>query len=87
MIVEISDRDLSQFQELICNRSGIHLDNDSLGVLRSQIHERMELNGFTRYAQYYNFLCFHPSGQSELEELLSHITVNETYFFMGDTFL
>jgi chemotaxis protein methyltransferase CheR len=77
----MSVRDVSLFQDLICDRSGIYLDGNCLDTLREGLRARMDSNGFADHRQYYNFLCAHPAGQRELEELLSHITINETYFF------
>jgi chemotaxis protein methyltransferase CheR len=81
MRLGIQDDDVKLFQDLICRKSGIHLEGSRLDALRAGLYSRMESKGVTSPGQYYRFLLFHPEGQKELEELLSYITVNETYFF------
>ena len=66
---------------MICKKSGIYLEGNRLDGLRTAIHARMASNGFVDPSRYYSFMRFHPEGQKELSELLSHITINETYFF------
>jgi len=77
----ISDNDVQLFQTLIREKSGMHLEGSRLDALRSGLYTRMEPMGITSPSQYYAFLRFDSEGQKELEELLSYITVNETYFF------
>lgn len=81
MRLEISDKDIELFQSLVCKKSGIYLEGSRLDSLRAGLCAEMESKGFASYSQYYNFLRFHPDGQKGLEELLSHITINETHFF------
>ncbi len=81
MELEILDKDVELFQELIAKKSGISLEDSRRDTLRAGLYTEMESKGFTSPGQYYNFLRFHPDGQGELEHLLSYVTINETYFF------
>jgi len=81
MRLEIPDGDVKLFQDLICRKSGIFLEGSRLDTLWAGIRARMKSRGITDPGQYYNFLLFHPERQQELGELLSYITINETYFF------
>jgi len=81
MRLEVLDEDVGLFQDLICKKSGIYLEGSRLDTLRAGIRTRMESKGIASPNQYYSFLLLHSEGRKELEELLSYITVNETYFF------
>jgi chemotaxis protein methyltransferase CheR len=81
MSVDLLDVDVLLFQDLICRKSGILLEGGRLDALRAGLAKRMASKGFASPSRYYSFLRFHPDGQVELEELLSYITINETYFF------
>ena len=81
MSISIEDKDIELFQDLICRKSGIYLNGSGLDTLRAGLYARVESKGFVSPSRYYGYLCFHPEGQQELEELISYITINETYFF------
>ncbi len=78
---EILDEDVQLFQDLIREKSGMDLQGNRLDSLRAGIYSRMESIGLANPSQYYSFLRFDPAGQEELEEFLSYMTINETYFF------
>ena len=81
MELEILDKDVRLFQGLISRKSGISLEDSRLDTLRAGLYTEMESKGFADPSQYYNFLRFHPDGAAELEQLLTYVTINETYFF------
>jgi chemotaxis protein methyltransferase CheR len=81
MNLEIPDQDVELFQSLICRKSGMYLEGSRLDALRAGLRTRIESQGFASPGRYYSFLRFHPEGHKELEELLSYVTINETYFF------
>ena len=81
MNFEMLDKDIRLFRNLICRKSGIYLEGSSLDAFQAQLYTIMESRGFATPDQYYGLLISQPEGQKELEKLLSHITVNETYFF------
>lgn len=81
MTLEISDKDIRLFRDLIREKSGMDLQGSRLDALRSGLYTRMESMGIADPNRYYSFLHHDPTGKKELEELLSYITINETYFF------
>jgi chemotaxis protein methyltransferase CheR len=81
MGLEAINEDIRLLKNLIYDKSGMHLEGTRLSNFCSVLSNRMQLLGVDSANQYYNFLLFHPEGRAEIEELLSEITINETYFF------
>lgn len=69
---------LDLYKEFICNKSGIRIPNDRLSNLQAAIIERMEEVNIFDNDSYYKFLI---KSSQEFHNLISLLTVNETYFF------
>lgn len=78
--IELSLEDFFLLQDLIENRSGIHLERSLWDSLRSNVSIRIAQRNFTGFKEYYNCLLTN-GGEEEFQELLNTITVHETYFF------
>ncbi|MDI6703891.1 MAG: CheR family methyltransferase [bacterium] len=82
MRTELNKQEFERFQEFISKNSGIYIDNSNLDSLRIALIARITRDMcFKDFNDYYNFLKFHPKGKEEFNELLSLITITETYFF------
>jgi chemotaxis protein methyltransferase CheR len=81
MTIEMLGSGIQPLRELIYRKSGIVLEGDLPNALQSVVRAKMESRGIVSPGEYYRFLGSSFDGQRELEELISHITVNETYFF------
>ncbi len=69
--------DLSPFKVLIKERCGLLFEGDSTDKLRHALSERMNAQAVTPMA-YYSKL---QTNDSEFQELVNLLTINETYFF------
>jgi chemotaxis protein methyltransferase CheR len=68
-------------RDLINVRFGIHFGDDDLYLVESRLSERVLNLGLTNFDEYYRYLTYHPSGESEIEDAAEILTTNETYFF------
>lgn len=80
-ILPLSEDDFGLFQRLLVEESGLYFDKDRSESLRLAFWERLQIQGYESYQEYYNFLRFHPEGRLEMRDLLDLITIGETYFF------
>ena len=78
---DLSEEEFNLFQNFILENSGIFLDKSREDSLRISLLSRISVKGFRSYREYYSFLKSDPLGEEEFKELLSFITINETYFF------
>jgi chemotaxis protein methyltransferase CheR len=60
---------------------GIFYDDAKSSTLASRLSFRLKLLGIGSYSEYYNYLKFNPRSDEEIEDLIPHLTNNETYFF------
>jgi len=66
---------------LIQERTGIHYPDADREVLAGRLSARAEEAGFESLLDYYYFLRYDPQGPAELEALVEHLVVQETYLF------
>jgi chemotaxis protein methyltransferase CheR len=66
---------------LVEERSGLCYKPDDLELLRERIAPRAEQLGFDSLLDYYYYLRYDAEGAAELDALLEHLVVHETYFF------
>ena len=66
---------------LVEERAGIHYRLDDLELVRDKISSRAEQQGFVSLLDYYYFLRYDQAGSAELDTLVEHLAVHETYFF------
>ncbi len=78
---DLSGKEFKLFQDFILENSGIFLDINREDSLRISLFSRITAKGFRDYYEYYSFLRYDALGEEEFKELLSLITINETYFF------
>ena len=61
--------------------AGLHYGPTEQDVFLARVESRAEEAGFESLLDYYYFLRYDPGGPRELDELIDHLVVNETYFF------
>lgn len=66
---------------LVEERAGLHYGPSEQGLFLERVNARCQDAGFASLLDYYYFLRYDPSGPEELEQLVTHLVVNETYFF------
>lgn len=69
---------LQAFKDLVRQRCGLMLDGIGEETLRTALVERMEVSGQPTARAYLTLLKHH---EGEFQELVSLLTINETYFF------
>ncbi len=78
---KIPNNEFRLLRDLINEFCGIMLGNDTKFIVERRLHERLKSLGLSNYAQYYDYLRYHPDAQSELEKAVEILSTNETYFF------
>ncbi len=71
-------RELQPFKDLVAQRCGLTFDEVSEANLLSALHKRMAATGAETTATYFTRLI---ADEVEFHELVTLLTVNETYFF------
>ena len=80
-LVRLSAADMKLFQDLICDHSGIHLDETKCNSLVPVISRYLLKKNFNSFGKYYRFLQQDRHYEVEVRELISYVTINETSFF------
>jgi chemotaxis protein methyltransferase CheR len=70
--------DLEPFKSLVARRCGLNFDETTESSLASAVARRMEATHGKTSAAYYACLL---GDESEFQEFVTHLTINETYFF------
>jgi chemotaxis protein methyltransferase CheR len=66
---------------LVEERAGLHYGPGDQELFLDRVSTRSDEAGFESLLDYYYFLRYDPAGTRELDELVAHLVVNETYFF------
>ena len=69
-----------RFVDLIYKRTGIWFETSKRYFVDKRLDERIAELGLENYREYYQLLKF-TTDQTELQQLVNRLTVNETYFF------
>ena len=71
-------------RDLFSARIGIQFGPESRFAMERRLRERLSVLKLTTFAEYYQYLRFHPLAAAEWEEAVELLTTNETYFFRED---
>lgn len=71
-------------RDLFSSRIGVMFGPESRFAMERRLRERLAILKLTTFAEYYQYLRFHPLAQAEWEEAIELLTTNETYFFRED---
>ncbi len=78
---QLQDYEFRLLRDYIHQYCGIFYDDAKSSTLASRLSFRLKLLGISSYSEYYNYLKFNPRSEEEIEDLIPHLTNNETYFF------
>jgi len=78
---QLLDYEFRLLRDYIHQYCGIFYDDAKSSTLASRLSFRLKLLGISSYSEYYNYLKFNPRAEEEIEDLIPHLTNNETYFF------
>ena len=71
-------------RDLFSSRIGVQFGPESRFAMERRLRERLAILKLTTFAEYYQYLRFHPLAAAEWEEAIELLTTNETYFFRED---
>lgn len=70
-----------KFHDFLIQHSGLHFERRNIKVLQRGLESRMSALRIAAYSDYYDYLCKNMDARGELQKLLQHLTVGETFFF------
>ncbi|MBI2895262.1 MAG: protein-glutamate O-methyltransferase CheR [Deltaproteobacteria bacterium] len=71
-------------RDIVNRSSGICFGDDSQYLVERRLRDRVAALGLGSFAEYHQYLRYHPGARAELEEAIEALTLNETYFFRED---
>jgi len=66
---------------LIEEKLGLYYDVSQLDILSERVGSRAAEAGFDSLLDYYYYLRYDPAAETELQSLVEHLVIGETYFF------
>ncbi len=79
--MKISDEQLKKLRDFIAVKTGIYMDdNKLLNIYRKKIEEFIDNSSYKNFESFYKILIY-EKDKKLLQDFISLITVNETYFF------
>lgn len=79
----ISTAELETFFDFFYKKTGIKFDKSKRYFIDKRISKRIEATGARNFREYFMKMRF-EAAQTEFQELVNAMTVNETYFFRED---
>jgi chemotaxis protein methyltransferase CheR len=77
----ISEYEFRLLRDYIHDYCGIFFDDSKMATLANRLMFRLKLLDIRTFSEYYNFLKYNPRSKEEMDDLIPHLTNNETYFF------
>jgi len=77
----LSEYEFRLLRDYIHDYCGIFFDESKMGTLENRLTFRLRLLDIKSFSEYYNFLKYNPRSKEEMDDLIPHLTNNETYFF------
>jgi len=71
-------------RDLFVAKIGVHFGPEARFSLERRLRDRVLALKLSTFAEYYQYLRFHPLALTEWEEAVELLTTNETYFFRED---
>lgn len=76
----LSDREFSQFKDLIYEQAGITMSANKKPLISGRLGKRLKQHGLDNFGDYFKLLMS-DNDRSELQIAVDLLTTNETYFF------
>jgi len=83
-LAEVTDGELSQYAELIYQRTGIRISPQKKTLLSNRVRRRLKETGARGFAEYYQHLRRLPPTDPEWDAFLQEITTHETFLFRDE---
>ncbi len=82
--IPLKPEEFRLLRDLLSSRIGIQFGPESRFAMERRLRERLAILKLSTFAEYYQYLRFHPLAATEWEEAIELLTTNETYFFRED---
>jgi chemotaxis protein methyltransferase CheR len=82
--IPLKPEEFRLLRDLFSQRIGVQFGQESRFAMERRLRERLSILKLTTFAEYYQYLRFHPLANAEWEEAIELLTTNETYFFRED---
>lgn len=79
--IHMSDYEYFKLRDFINELCGLYFDDDSKFFLEKRLNNRLQLQQFTNFEDYYFFLKYDRKKDEEINAIAEILTTNETYFF------
>ncbi|HYR02123.1 MAG TPA: response regulator, partial [Syntrophobacteria bacterium] len=77
----LTEEESRLYCDYLLTHSGLHFERRNLKLLERGITSRMAALHSASYRDYFDYLTEYRESRQELQKLLQHLTVGETYFF------
>ncbi|MDH4263271.1 MAG: protein-glutamate O-methyltransferase CheR [Spirochaetia bacterium] len=78
--INLTDKELQQFQKLIYEWAGIHMSDAKRALISGRLLKRLRFYHLPNYQDYINMIL-DPQYKDERQIMINLLTTNETYFF------
>jgi chemotaxis protein methyltransferase CheR len=82
--IPLKPEEFRLLRDIFSARIGVQFGTESRFAMERRLRERLAILKLTTFAEYYQYLRFHPLAPAEWEEAIELLTTNETYFFRED---
>jgi chemotaxis protein methyltransferase CheR len=82
--IPLKPEEFRLLRDLFVTKVGVRFGPEARFSLERRLRERLDALKLSTYAEYYQYLRFHPLAMAEWEEAVELLTTNETYFFRED---
>jgi chemotaxis protein methyltransferase CheR len=82
--ISLKPEEYRLLRDLFSARTGIYFGPEARFSLERRLRERLAVLNLATFAEYYQYLRFHPLAPAEWDEAIDVLTTNETYFFRED---
>ncbi len=79
--VSIDPEEFRLLRDLFSARVGITVGLEARASIARRLRERLVVLNLSNFAEYYQYLRFHPLAAAEWDQAVELLTTNETYFF------
>src|SRR5688572_13719545 len=79
--LRLGSAEFQLLRQLVNEHSGILLADDAIATVERKLSERVVALGLFGFAEYCEYLRYHPQRKVEVDRAIDLVTTNETYFF------
>jgi chemotaxis protein methyltransferase CheR len=84
-LIPLSTEEFRLIRDLIAEYCGIFFDDRLKFIVQLRLNNRLDIHRMKDFREYYRLLKYDKNREEELQTIIDILTVNETYFFRGNT--